>query len=316
MTAVGARERRASGARAVMKTVPEDFRVEELPAVVPEGVGEHLYLLLEKRALGTPAVAAWLANAFGTAPMNVGFAGMKDARAVTCQWFSVLTPDGPERLPAHAGVRLIDAARHRRKLRRGELAGNRFRVRLREVGGDGWSEALEGVLRRGAPNYFGRQRFGADNLARARLWLLGGRRRTSVFRRGLHLSVLRSFLFNEVLARRVADGSWNRLVPGDVAWHADPLVPTGPLWGRGRSPAAGEALAVEQAALAPHEALCHGLEHAGVVQGRRSLVLQVRDLAWATSADTLELTFTLPPGGYATSLLGAVFELVEPELAP
>lgn len=322
MTVTWPRERPAAGDRAVIKAAPDDFRVTELPGFEAEGGGEHLYLSLEKIRLATPEVARWLAACYGVPESAVGYAGLKDKQAVAEQWFSVHTPREADHLPGRREVRVVSATRHRRKLRRGQLAGNRFRLRLRDVTGDGWPAALADVRDRGVPNYFGPQRFGVDNLARAREWLaLGRRRRGRDFRTGFHLSVLRSFLFNEVLARRVADGTWNRLLPGDAAVPLprpatcagpDCRVPTGPLWGRGRSAAQGEALAVEQAALEPYADLRDGLEHAGVEQQRRSLVLKAADLQWERHHQDLALDFSLPPGTYATTLLGAVFELATP----
>ncbi|MEQ8857863.1 MAG: tRNA pseudouridine(13) synthase TruD [Pseudomonadales bacterium] len=323
MTACWPRARSAVGARAVLKASAEDFRVTELPAFRPEGDGEHLYLHLRKTDLTTPAVADWLAQVFGVPGVAVGYAGMKDRRAVTTQWFSVHTAQDAEALTARSGVALLASARHRRKLRRGELAGNRFQVRLTEVQGDAWADGLAWLARRGAPNYFGAQRFGGDNLIRARAWLAARRpRRVGVFRQGLYLSVLRSFLFNEVLAARVRAGVWDVCLAGDVpvalptpdlaAADVPPEVPSGPLWGRGRPPVGGAAAAFETEALAGHAALREGLEHAGLSQERRSLVLRAPDLAWRSDGDSVEVEFSLPAGGYATTLLAEAFDLVLP----
>jgi tRNA pseudouridine13 synthase len=311
--------------RAIMKSRPEDFRVVEIPGFAPAGSGEHLLLRLEKTGLSSQTVAAELARAFGVPEVAVGYAGMKDRHAVTEQWFSVHTARGADALPPIGGVRLLEATRHLRKLRRGELEGNRFVIVLRGVSGQAWSSRLAeigaaGIGAAGVPNYFGPQRFGSDNLARALAWLpLRRRRRESAFRAGLHLSVLRSFLFNEALAARVRDGSWARLIPGDVpvalcdaADDGAPQVrqvPSGPLWGRGRPPACDAALAVETAALEPHREIREGLEHAGLVQERRSLVLRPWGLSWESANDTVTLAFALPPGCYATVLLGEVFDL-------
>lgn len=313
MTPTWPRARAVAGDRAVIKATAADFRVDELPSVIPAGEGEHLWLRLEKTERSTVEVARWLADAFHVPEHAVGYAGMKDKHAVTAQWFSVHTPDDAAVLPAVDGIRLLASARHRRKLRRGELAGNRFELRLREVVGDTWTEGLRALRDGGAPNYFGPQRFGSDNLANATAWLTGPhgrRRRLPAFRRGLYLSVLRSFLFNEVLADRVSAGTWRRLVAGDVpACGRDAAHPTGPLWGRGRSPATAEAGRVEEAALAPHGHIREGLEHAGLAQERRSLVLRAPDLEWAQTGAALTLSFTLPPGTYATALLGEAFAL-------
>lgn len=331
MTALRSRERPAAGARALMKTEPADFHVAELAGVTAEGAGEHLYLRIEKTGWTTADTAAWLAASYQVGESAVGYAGMKDKHAVTEQWFSVCTPRSAHELPSRDGVRVLESTRHRRKLRRGELAGNRFRVLLRDVRGGGWDEGLE-ALDAGVPNFFGPQRFGRDNLDRARAWLEArrsgrpdGRRRRSdrhrSFRAGLHLSVLRSFLFNEVLAARVAADTWRRILPGEAAvplprpgraQDPESSVPSGPLWGRGRSPARAEALAVETRVLAAHAAVCHGLEHAGPTQQRRSLVLRPAGLCWEVDGRDVCISFTLPPGTYATTLLENVFDLVTP----
>ena len=301
-----------AGVPALLKEAPGDFRVQELLDFEPTGAGEHLYLLIEKTGLTTPAVARRLADAHGVAMVDVGYAGMKDKHAITTQWFSVRTPRTEAIGMANdSALNVQRASRHPRKLRRGQLRANRFAVQLRKVG-DGAIEArlreLAGV---GAPNYFGSQRFGEANLSRACAWLAERRRRrVAPFTRALHLSVLRSFLFNEVLAARVRRENWRTVLPGDVVVDGSP---TGPLWGRGRSATTGAALEIEQAALAAHASLCDGLEHAGVTQGRRRLVLQAPDLVWEERAErTLSLSFTLPAGGYATSFLGAVFDLAIP----
>jgi tRNA pseudouridine13 synthase len=303
----------AAAGRAQFKSSLDDFRVSEVPAEAPLGSGEHLYLRVEKSGAATPAVAAMLARAFAVPPSAVGYAGMKDKRAVTDQWFSVHTPHDREVTLEDGNVRVLEATRHRRKLRRGDLAGNRFRVRLRRVEGDGWGLRLQRLAEIGTPNYFGPQRFGVDNLERARAWLLTRpRRRLTEFRSGLYLSVARGFLFNEVLAARVRDGSWNRLLPGDVEASGHGHA-TGPLWGRGRSATAELALEIERRAIEGHGDLCHALEHAGPMQQRRSLVLCANDLGWRHEGDQLLIEFSLPPGGYATTLLTDVFDLTVPE---
>ena len=320
MNAVWPRAGGGAPAGARMKTRCEDFRVCELPAVEPSGSGEHLWLHLEKTGMTTRDAAVALAGACAVPEHAVGYAGMKDKRAVTRQWFSVHTAADEAPALARPGLRLLAATRHQRKLRRGELAGNAFRLRLDGVEGTGWEAALATARDAGVPNYFGPQRFGSDNLRNAVAWL-GQRRRQRVpaFRRGLYLSVLRSYLFNEVLGARVADGSWQRPLAGDVLLPpamlgdaAEP-APTGPLWGRGRSPVEAEAAALEQAALAPHGELCEGLEHAGLSQERRSLVLRAPDLSWSRDGDAVTLAFSLPAGCYATVLLAEAFDLREPD---
>lgn len=290
----------------VIRRCPDDFRVDERAAFAPSGEGEHLLLRIEKRGLNTNDVAIDLARVFGTAPIDVSFAGMKDRHAVTRQWFSVRTTRDASSIDAPASAwRVLESARHQRKLRRGELAGNAFRIRVRDLRGDvdALTARLEALRTHGAPNYFGEQRFGRDgaNVDRARHWVC--RRPRPVvppFQKALHLSTARALLFNAVLGQRVVAQNWDRLIDGDVAVDD---APTGPLWGRGRPPAQRAALATETDALNAHREWLEPLEHLGLSQERRALALRPLSLEWRLEQSCLEIDFELPPGQYATALL-------------
>lgn len=147
-----------------IKGSPEDFLVEEVPLYLPSGQGEHVYLTLEKRGITTLEAVRRIARATGAAERDMGYAGMKDARAVTIQTISVPRVS-PELLLGLdiPGIRPLSALRHGNKLRLGHLAGNRFRIRLEGVapgGVHGARQVLELLASRGCPNYFGSQRYG------------------------------------------------------------------------------------------------------------------------------------------------------------
>ncbi len=295
------------------KTRLQDFVVTEQLEFEPTGGGEHLFLSIEKCNVSTPEVAQMLARRFAVPGLDVSYAGMKDKKALARQWFSVRGGADDTLVPGEfaPGVRLLELQRHQRKLKRGQIAHNQFAIKLRGSVDDDWTARLEKLASDGAPNYFGPQRFGWDNVERACDWLPHRRsRRISKFKHGLYLSVLRSFLFNEVLAARVAAGNWAEPVVGDATQQGQP---TGPLWGRGRSAAQSQAREIEVSALAPHAQVCLGLEHAGLSQQRRSLVSKPQEMSWEKLADDeLLVRFALPAGGYATSLLGEVFALETP----
>jgi tRNA pseudouridine13 synthase len=151
----------------VIKQRPEDFLVDEIPGVEPTGEGEHTYLLIEKTDRTTEDVARILARHFKVRRRDVGFAGRKDKRAITRQVFSIHTPGKrPEDFPElrAKNVVVLWADIHTNKLRVGDLRGNRFSVRLREVAPMRVLEAnriLQRLAREGVPNYFGEQRFGS-----------------------------------------------------------------------------------------------------------------------------------------------------------
>src|SRR5690606_30895274 len=119
-------------------------------------------------------------------------------------------------------LRVLDHAWHAKKLPRGALAGNRFVLVLGDAQGDrGLVEArLQAIASRGVPNYFGEQRFGrgGDNVANA-LAMFGGRRVARDPRTYL-LPAARSQLFNRVLGARVAAGTWDAPLDGEV-WMLD-----------------------------------------------------------------------------------------------
>ena len=66
---------------AILRSIPEDFRVEEILGYEPDGEGEHAFLWVEKREANTDWVARELARFAGVSPMHVGYAGLKDRHA-------------------------------------------------------------------------------------------------------------------------------------------------------------------------------------------------------------------------------------------
>lgn len=318
---------------------PEDFLVDETLGFTPDGSGEHLFVLIRKRNLNTDQVARQFARHAGVRNRDVGYCGLKDRVAVTTQWLSIWLPGKAD--PDWSSIeddnlQIVQTVRHGRKLQRGALKANRFQIVLRDVTADRHSidSILEQIKEQGIPNYFGEQRFGRDggNLKQAEALFLGskpgGKKKGDRFLRSLYLSSARSFLFNEVLARRVRDCNWNLILPGEAAMlsgsrsyfvcddldnniterlNAGDIHPSGPLWGRGDLASQGDVEQLEKSVLSAYPLFCEGLEKAGLKQERRALRVMVDDLHWTWLEDkVLELAFSLPAGCYATSLLREV----------
>jgi tRNA pseudouridine13 synthase len=147
-----------------IKAQVDDFRVEEIPLYAPCGNGEHTYFEIEKRDIPTFRAINELARALGIKPQEFGYAGLKDARAVTRQTLSIAHV-APETLMGLnlPHVQVLWAKAHTNKLRIGHLAGNRFVIRVRDVPEsalDACRAILDILVQRGVPNYFGEQRFG------------------------------------------------------------------------------------------------------------------------------------------------------------
>lgn len=308
-----------SGACATLKLLNEDFIVTELPLQLPSGEGEHIWLDIEKNGANTAFVAQQLAEAASVQERDVGYAGLKDRYAITRQWFSIYLPKGetPDLTQLqHPEFKVLSQRRHVKKLRPGDLHGNRFRIVLRDVTGDrdAIEANLQAIASHGVPNYFGAQRFGHDggNVEQGRAMLAREIRVRNPKKKGIYLSAVRSFVFNEVLALRIQQGLWGRTLPGDVMDDAG--RPTGPLWGRGRVITTDQAQALENGVAERHATLCDGMEHAGLDQERRALVASPVEMSWEwPQANQLVLTFSLPAGNYATSVLNEILRTTEPD---
>lgn len=152
------------GIGGALKCRPEDFLVEEIPLYEASGEGEHLYLWVEKCRRLTTDVARLFSEHFKIGRDAIGFAGLKDKHAITRQMFSLEGADADrvEAFKNHA-ITILRADRHTNKLRRGHLKGNRFVIKVREVDPNEAPHAqtiLDHLVKVGAPNYAGEQRFG------------------------------------------------------------------------------------------------------------------------------------------------------------
>jgi tRNA pseudouridine13 synthase len=153
------------GVGGTIKNRAEDFFVQEIPLYEPSGDGEHVYCEIQKVGLTTFEAISRVGKALGVASREIGYAGMKDARAVTRQVLSIAGGTTPESLMSLRvpNVSVLWAARHGNKLRLGHLKGNRFAIKIRDVEPTNVLKlrpVIEELTRRGMPNYFGEQRFG------------------------------------------------------------------------------------------------------------------------------------------------------------
>jgi tRNA pseudouridine13 synthase len=315
------------------KVEHEDFLVEELPAYTPCGEGTHTFLWIEKRGLSTLDAIGVLARVAGASRRDFGYAGMKDAHAVTRQWLSIEHVD-PEHFVGfqEQGVRVLDVGRHGNKLKPGHLAGNRFSILLRGAPHDGLAALRENLAwcgQKGIPNYFGEQRFGkrGANLDQGLSILRAAKpkRKAYTFQPRilkLLLSAVQSEVFNRVLIRRL--DTIDRISDGDLAWRHDSggtftvvvpaaeqprcdafeISPTGPLPGPKMLRARGAVGAMEDAVMAEleldYEAFAAFRSHPG---GRRPLRARVLEPVVSAEAGGLRIGFGLGPGSYATSVL-------------
>lgn len=312
---------------------PDDFIVTEQLGFKPEDHGDHLWLWVEKRELNTMQVVDRLARLFNVQRRNVGFSGLKDKTAITRQWISLPMPEGGMPAPTllapleGQGIRVLDMRRHPRKLKRGTHRFNHFSlvIGFDEPHRDDIVRRWTRIVSEGVPNYFGSQRFGIEgrNVEHAlELFAHGWRKRDD--KQGIYLSAARSYLFNQLLAKRVALNSWNKALPGEVfnldgtasqfyedsidaTLHARlarlDIHPTGPMWGGGALESRHEVAALEISVAETMPRVAEGLVAAGLTTSRRALRLRLREPRFMALPEGARLEFSLVKGAFATSVL-------------
>ncbi len=331
----------------LFKSTPEDFVVIEDLGYGFSGEGEHIYVFLEKRNLNTAFVAEQLAS-FTQLPLrNITYAGRKDKYGVCRQWFGVHAPGIAEFdwSQCHIdGVNIVKVARHHKKLRTGQLKGNTFIIRLRDVTDiDDVTTKLDVIAQQGVPNYYGEQRFGVQritddgsvskggNLALAER-MVQGEVIKNRNRRSMAISALRSWLFNEVISRRIEQGLFEQVLDGDAIgltgsnsffindgsdtslsdrYKAGDVCPTAPLWGKGNTIVHSNALDLETSVTKHITSVTQCLEDVGLKQERRQIRLWPKNLTYQQQDADLVVTFSLPSGCFATSILRECINTIE-----
>jgi len=325
------------GVGGVLKSVPEDFEVEEIPAYEACGEGEHLFLWIEKRGLSSEQMLQSVAGSLGIQVRDIGIAGNKDKNAVTRQFISVPVKvrDCLDRVK-NDQIRILSAVAHTNKLSTGHNHGNRFRIRIRDLSALD-AGLIQVIVRRiaevGIPNFYGLQRFGVegdtaeigfrilkgDDQQLPKQWRVKSRRKFAI-------SAAQSFLFNRYLLQRILDRGIATLMSGEVVFktgggifrvedleaeqkrfEAGEIVPAGPIFGHKTYAAAAEALALEDRVLSAAGISRELFQEQGKLMpgSRRALYLRPEGLQWELAGSDLLLQFALPSGSYATVLLAA-----------
>jgi len=335
-------------ASGVFKQYADDFKVVEDLGYEPCGEGEHQFIFVEKTNTNTAFVAEQLAR-FTSLPLRqVTYAGRKDKYAVTQQWFGILAPGKPDfdfSTFELEGVRVLKQIRHNKKLRTGQLKGNTFTITLRDVkNADAIEARLQDIAKHGVPNYYGEQRFGVmrvndegdvqrgGNLMMAER-MINGETIRHRNKRSMALSALRSWLFNDMLSARLQAGNFDNVIEGDALilsgsnsffindgkadnlqqrYDAKDLCPSAPLWGKGKLATHAQALAFESDIAGQHPSVVEFLSQCGFDQERKAIKIWPSDLQWQREEDTFTVSFALPSGCFATSVLRECVETLTP----
>lgn len=325
----------APALRGVLRQQPGYFYVEEQLGFEPAGEGEHVFLFVEKTGLNTQFLAEKIAAFAQVSSRLVSYSGMKDRHAVTRQWFSVHVPGKQtfdwQQLNSEQ-ITVLAAQRHVKKLKRGTHRSNFFRICIDDIEGDSQQlqQRAEKIRLQGFPNYFGEQRFGhaGNNIVKAQRWF-AGEYKPKKHQRGIYLSAVRSWLFNQVLAQRIRANNWQTLSRGELLMleGSHSVFPqsddsdltqrlsigdihlTGPLYGKASKLCVSDDVAdLEQPILDRFPDLLDGLERHGLTAERRALRTIAQNFQCKLEGQQLFLEFALPKGCFATAL---VRELVD-----
>lgn len=311
-----------------IKLQNSDFKVIEQLGFEPSGEGEHLYLWVEKQGITTDQASQKLAQHYQVKPYHISYCGLKDAHAVTLQWFSVHLPKIKElpSIPVLKDLTILKQSWSAKKIKTGVHQSNRFELTIRNLEGDIESAKLqiEAIIEYGFANYFGDQRFGNGykNVTNAmKSFALGNKIGRS--KRSLFLSSLRSFLFNLSLDLRIKNSYWKQPVEGDcfmldgsrsifsepldasiIKRHSEmDIHPIIGLIGEGEAHNHGLALSYENEIYQKYPEIVSELKHQGLQIDKRSIRQRAQYLEYEFLGNDFKISFDLAKGCYATTVL-------------
>lgn len=335
--------------KAKLKAQPEHFVVKEVLGYSFTGSGEHLMVKIRKTGENTMFVANELARYCNVKSKDMGWAGLKDRHAVTEQWLSIHlakeedVPDFSAFEKQYPSIQILEQSRHNKKLRPGDLTGNRFEITLSEVSDvQSVEQRLESVISGGVPNYYGAQRFGRDgnNVSEAKRWGRDNVRTRNQNKRSMYLSTARSWIFNHIVSDRINQECFSTLLLGDIVMfdegvtsdqkfshaiteselpqyqqklQAGEVFLTAALAGDNALPTELDALQLEQRVVDSEPDLMALIRGNRMRHDRRDTILKPVDLSYTTQDDNVVLRFSLSSGSFATSIIRELVEEIPVE---
>ena len=321
---------KASG---TIRTIPEDFKVTEINSIELSGIGEHLWLYIQKTNCNTDWVANQLANICQVPRRQVGYAGLKDRHAITQQWFSVqlakITDSDTINKALPQDVIILASSVHNKKIKIGQLEANQFEIIIRDIDGDRShiDNNIQIIKTQGVPNYFGPQRFGNDmgNIQKAQDWFSGHYKVKSRNLKSLLISTARSHIFNSIVANRIKNKTWNTPINGDIfqldkshSWFHEhdaeaeeiskrlnefDIHITAAMPGEDCVQSTGDCAKLESFIINKFPLYQQGFVKFRLKQDRRAMRINPIDLNYEWKNNSLKLSFKLLSGAYATGIL-------------
>ena len=238
------------------KQTKEDFIVDEITDIKFKGKGNFLILKIRKQSTSTWELLSIISDILGIEEHLIGYAGLKDKNATTTQYISIpLNKSKEYKLLNSRNIKVLETFIHDKKLKIGDLSGNRFKIKLKDIDPDSIFQiyqAISQIQKNGMANYFGYQRFGKDSNFEKSQRVCNGEEvlKDKKLEKFLRLAY-QSYFFNAWLAKRIElskEQNSKKLIPikGDVFNLHDRTVITGLLPGRDILRAKDEAQVIEK----------------------------------------------------------------------
>jgi len=305
---------------------PETFFVEEINLFEPSNEGSHLFVTFSRKSMSTFFVANQLKKILKIKETEIGIAGNKDKLSTAIQTFSL-----PARLETkiikafeQIGAEILSCKLHNEKLRMGQILGNRFKVifevdSLKEC--EELNKKLKEIKEKGFPNFFGPQRVSdVNSIEEGKKLFLNKSLKKGDRRNRFTVSVFQSVIFNDYLKARIERNLYPEPIVGDVVKIGDnfcvlkekvetsdfieKIILTGPIIGSKMVLPFGESLVFEKSIVESFGISYEDIFLARAKGSRRCCVAKPKEIKLETiSEKLLKLSFELPKGSYATTLL-------------
>jgi tRNA pseudouridine13 synthase len=319
-----------------LKQTPQDFYVREIPKYTLESAGPFTVYELRKTGISTIKALKYIAEYFTIDESKIGYAGLKDAKAVTTQYITIPHIDTP--YLEQESFTLTKKGYCHRPFVLGDLAGNAFEITIRNTQNYTVHTPTK-VL-----NYFGEQRFSTHNCEIAKLilkksyiaavklidenarddWVYASYR---AYRRKkpqdavgalqqldkqlltLYIHAYQSYLWNRVVSTYIQQyGEWKDTVL-DV-WYTTKIPAHTiqiPLIGFDYQPSQTTPeiaqiydTLLQEEQISPRDFISRQLPHSTKEGTTRPLVVDITQLSVTQTQDTVRCSFCLPKGSYAT----------------
>lgn len=298
-----------------IKSLPEDFIVDEISDIPLRQDGEHGIYILKKRLCTTEKAVQLVAETLGIPRKWIGVAGNKDRVAITTQHISIWHEKRPSLSLRDISLELKGFSK--KAIGLGDLLGNRFRIVVQT---DQEPLHLTKIV-----NFFGPQRFSVNNAAIGKAIIL------KEFRKATDLMTAKGGEYELVCTSYLSKHPNDhvgalRLIPRNVLklfvhayqsklWNELALIESKkkepsselPLIGFGTEETPFIKEIISREGITVRDFIIPSVPELSSDGGMRSLSVEVKELKIEKNEKGYVFSFVLPKGAYATEVIRQSF---------